>query len=215
MGQDGAQGRCLLVGFNRRFSRHAVALRETFPSRSTPLVITYRVNAGVVPRDSWLQDPERGGGRIVGEVCHFVDLCEYLTRSSPVRVFASSIASQDSRVVPEDSVAITIDYADGSLATIQYLAHGASSVSKERVEVHADGITALLDDYRTTSFYGTKRPPVKGAQDKGFDSELVAFFKTVKSGGAWPIPFESIVRTTRATFAIRESLRTGKAVIIE
>lgn len=210
-----AGNRCLMVGFNRRFSRHAEALRETFQSRSTPLFIIYRVNAGVVPRDSWLQDPERGGGRIVGEVCHFVDLCEYLIGSRPMRVSAGSVASNDSRIVPEDSVVITIDYADGSLATIQYLAYGASSVGKERIEVHADGVTAVLDDFRTTSFHGIKRPPVRGGQDKGFDAELAAFLETIKSGGAWPIAFESILRTTRVTFAVRDSLRTGKAITLE
>ena len=209
-----APGQCLLVGFNRRFSPHARAIREAFARRSSPLVANYRVNAGVAPADSWVQDPERGGGRIVGEVCHFVDLTEFLVGSSPERVYAASIRTTDRRDVAEDSVVITIEYADGSLATIQYLAHGSNKLPKERAEVSADGVTAILDNYTQTTFFGGKHRGVKGGQDKGFDGEIEAFVSAVRGGGAWPIPFESLVRTTRVTFAILESLRTGTPVCI-
>ncbi len=212
---SGARGPCLMVGFNRRFSSHAIGVREMFRRRATPLVVSYRINAGVVPIDSWVQDPARGGGRIVGEVCHFVDFCEYLVGAPPTRVFASSIATEDARHLSEDSVAITIDYADGSLAVIQYLAHGSSEVAKERIEVFADGVTAVVDDFRTTTFHGSKRPEIRGKQEKGFEAELRAFFWAVKTGGEWPIAFESLMRTTRVTFAIKESLRTGSPVGVE
>ncbi len=203
---------CLMVGFNRRFSSHAVAIKDAFASRSTPLVVSYRVNAGVVPRDVWLQDPEIGGGRILGEVCHFVDFPSFVSGSNVTGVFATCVSTDDSRLVSEDSVVITLNYADGSLATIQYLAHGSSQLPKERVEVCADGVTAVTDNFTKTVFYGTRRPAVKGAQDKGFDAELNAFMRTVRNGGPWPISLESMLGTTGVTFAINESLRTGRPV---
>jgi predicted dehydrogenase len=207
-------GPCLMVGFNRRFSPHASAVKNVFSGRSTPLVVTYRVNAGVTPADSWVHDPERGGGRVIGEVCHFVDLAEFLVGSRPETVYAASIRSADSRTVSEDSLVVTLTYADGSLATIQYLAHGSSNVPKERGEVCADGITAIIDNYRETTFHGARHRAMRGSQDKGFDGEIAAFLGAVRHGGNWPIPYDSLVRTTKVTFAILESLREGRPVAI-
>lgn len=207
-------GPCLMVGFNRRFSPHAQAVRDAFAKRATPLVVNYRVNAGVAPRDSWVQDPDRGGGRIVGEVCHFVDLAEFLVGSTAERVYAASIRTADRRDVAEDSLVVTITYADGSLATIQYLAHGSSQVPKERGEICADGVTAIIDNFRQTTFFGGRGRSVTGKQDKGFDAEITAFLTAVRTGSAWPITFDSAVRTTRATFAILESLATGGPVAV-
>ncbi|MBI1338483.1 MAG: zinc-binding dehydrogenase [Phycisphaera sp.] len=205
---------CLMVGFNRRFSPHAAALRKAFAGRATPMVVSYRVNAGVIPRNVWVQDPEVGGGRIVGEVCHFVDFCESVIGSQPVRVYASSIQSDNAQVVPQDSIVITINYADGSLTTIQYLAHGSTLVSKEYVEVTADGVTAVLDNFRRTDFHGSKTPPVKGAQAKGFAEEIGAFLGATR-GGDWPIDWQSILRTTRLTFAVGQSLRELRPIDLD
>jgi len=202
------------VGFNRRFSSHARAIRGAFAGHSTPLVVNYRVNAGVAPADSWVQDPERGGGRVIGEVCHFVDLAAFLVGSDPVAVSAASVRTADRRAVAEDSLVATLSYADGSLATIQYLAHGSPQVPKERGEVCADGVTAILDNYRSTTFHGGSHRGVKGSQDKGFDAEIEAFLAAVGGGGGWPIPFDCLVRTTRATFAILEALRDGRTIEI-
>lgn len=207
-------GPSLMVGFNRRFSPHATAIRAAFAGRSTPLVVNYRVNAGVAPPDSWVQDPERGGGRVIGEVCHFVDLAEFLVASPPRSVYAASIRSADRRIVAEDSLVITLTYDDGSLATIQYLAHGSAQVPKERCEACADGVTAILDNFRQTTFHGASHRSVKGPQDKGFDAEISAFFRAIRDGGAWPIPFDTLARTTRVTFAILESLRAGTPVAV-
>lgn len=207
-------GPCLMVGFNRRFSPHAAAIRAAFVNRSTPVVVNYRVNAGVAPTDSWVQDPERGGGRVIGEVCHFIDLAEFLVGSPPQTVFAASIRTSDRRAVPEDSTVVTLAYADGSLATIQYLANGASQVPKERVEVCADGMTAILDNYRHTTFHGSRQRAVRGRQAKGFAEEIEAFVRSVRTGGDWPISFASLERTTRATFAILESLRESRPVTL-
>jgi polar amino acid transport system substrate-binding protein len=161
-----------------------------------------------------VQDPERGGGRVIGEVCHFIDLAEFLVGSVPETVFAASIRTSDRRTVAEDSLVVTLTYADGSLATIQYLAHGSSQVPKERGEVCADGATAILDNFRQTTFHGGSGRGVKGGQDKGFDGEVAAFLTAVRSGGAWPIAYESLACTTRVTFAILQSLRDGQPVSI-
>jgi polar amino acid transport system substrate-binding protein len=184
----------LMVGFNRRFSRHAVVLKDAFASRTTPLIISYRISAGSIPRDIWIQRTEIGGGRIIGEVCHFVDFCGFLIGSLPIRVFADCIAS------------------DNSSVTIQYLAVGSSVLAKERAEIHADGITAVLDNFTKTEFFGAKCKSVKGKQDKGFDAELNEFFKVIRYGGQWPIPLENLIQTTKVTFAVVESLRLGQPV---
>jgi predicted dehydrogenase/threonine dehydrogenase-like Zn-dependent dehydrogenase len=204
-------GRCLTVGFNRRFSAHTIAIREVFASRTAPMMISYRVNAGYVPKDSWLHDPDVGGGRVVGEACHFIDWCESVTGSVPLTVQAESIASADARVVEEDTFVVTIRYEDGSVATVQYVSVGPAALGKERVEVFADGRAAVLDDYVTTTFHGLKRSPVR-TRDKGFSGELSAFLQAIRGGGAPPIPYASLIRTTRVTFAIRESLRRGTVV---
>jgi predicted dehydrogenase len=202
----------LMVGFNRRFSRHARVLKNVFTSRTTPLIISYRISAGSIPKDTWIQKAEIGGGRIIGEVCHFVDFCGFLIDASPVRVFADCIASDNTSVTPEDSVVITISYSDGSIATIQYLAVSSSVLAKERAEIHADGITAVLDNFTKTEFFGAKCKSVKGKQDKGFNVELNEFFKVIRQGGQWPIPLENLIQTTKVTFAIVESLRLGQPV---
>ena len=202
---------CLMVGFNRRFSAHARALQEAFRDRGTPMVVNYRVNAGVVPAESWLHDPEEGGGRIIGEACHFVDFCTALIRSGPVSVVATSIASDARDVVPQESSVITIGYADGSMATIQYLALGHRALAKERCEVFADGRSAVMDDFRTTRFYGGGRSR-RGKQAKGFAEEIDAFLSVCRDGGPWPIPWESIATTHRVCFGAVRSLETGTMV---
>lgn len=205
----------LTVGFNRRHSSHAAAIARFFKSCGTPKVVNTRINAGVIPKDNWQQDPDVGGGRIIGEVCHWIDLNQYFVDSPPRKVYAACIQSSSDAITPEDSVVITIEHQNGSLSTIQYLAHGSTQVPKERIEVVADGKTALLDNFTRTTFSGDTASPVKGAQDKGFDQEMAAFFKTARNGGDWPIPFESLVATTRVTHAALQSLRTGKPVILD
>ena len=202
---------CLMVGFNRRFSTHAGALQAAFRGRGTPMVVNYRVNAGVVPAESWLHDPEEGGGRIIGECCHFVDFCTALIGSDPVSVVAISIGSDARDVVPQDSSVITIRYADGSLATIQYLALGHRALTKERCEVFADGRSAVMDDFRTTRFHGGGRR-LRGKQAKGFAEEIDAFLSVCRDGGPWPIPWSGIAATHRVCFGAVRSLETGTMV---
>ena len=202
---------CLMVGFNRRFSPHARTLQAAFRDRGTPMVVNYRVNAGVVPAESWLHDPEEGGGRIIGECCHFVDFCTAVIGSDPVSVVATSIASDARDVVPQDSSVITIRYADGSLATIQYLALGHRALTKERCEVFADGRSAVMDDFRTTRFHGGGRR-LRGKQAKGFAEEIDAFLSVCRDGGPWPISWDAIAATHRVCFGAVRSLETGTMV---
>ena len=209
--RDAGRQLCLMVGFNRRFSPHARAMQAVFEDRKTPMVVNYRVNAGSIPVDSWVCDPHEGGGRIIGECCHFVDFCTALIGSDPAAVTANGISSGRRDVVAEDSVVVTIQYTDGSLATIQYLAEGHKDLPKERCEVFADGKSAVTDDFRTTRFYGGGRN-VRGKQAKGFAEELHTFLNVCRSGGAWPISWPNMVGTHRVCFGAMHSLETGKVV---
>jgi polar amino acid transport system substrate-binding protein len=199
----------LTVGYNRRFSAHADLIRQYFQERSSPMAVNYRINAGFIPPDSWVHDPKVGGGRIIGEACHFVDLAGFLIGSSPVRVTASALSGQDT----QDSVCFNIDYEDGSLASVQYLALGTPEVPKERCEVYADQSIAILDDFRETvcrGRLGKKR--LRSRQDKGFDRAFEAFLHAVKTGEGPPIPVESLFATSQATLAVLESLKSNKPV---
>ena len=201
---------CLTVGFNRRFSPHAQALRAAFGSRRAPLAIFYRINAGRLPRNHWLHDP-REGGRIVGECGHFVDFCAAVTDSEPVAVTAAALPSLPRSDAPPESAVLTTRYADGSLAVIEYLADGHPGLGKERCELFAGGRSAVLDDYRTTTFHGGGRP-VRGRQAKGITEELRAFLDVCRNGGRWPISWASLVSTHRVCFAALRSIETGVSV---
>jgi predicted dehydrogenase len=203
-------GQLLTVGFNRRFSSLASELKKSLPT--TPLAITYRVNAGPIPRDSWIHDPEEGGGRIIGEVCHFVDLIQFLTGSDLVEVFAHSLGGTTAEL--HDTVTISLRYRNGSVASINYFSTGDRSFPKERIEVFGGGTIGILDDFRhlTVSHNGKRRTEKRMSQDKGFDQEIGAFLAAVGQAGEPPIPLPSLVSTTRATFAIEASLRSGEPV---
>lgn len=194
----------VMVGFNRRFSSLSVELKNFFRDAG-PLAMTYRVNAGAVPRESWIQGDE-GGGRILGEVCHFVDYLQFLTGAEPAEAFA--LQHPDGL----DTVSIAIRFSDGSIGNIDYFANGDRGVAKERVEVYGQGRTAILDDFRSLELWrdGKSRTVKKLAQDKGFDQEMAAFMEAVRTGGEMPIPWRSLVLTTRTTFKIEESIRTQR-----
>ena len=206
---------CLMVGFNRRFSPHAEAIRAAFKTRTAPMVVSYRINAGSIPVDTWIQDPKDGGGRIIGGGCHFVDFCGSIIGSEPISVIANSISSDRRDVISEDSVVLTIHYLDGSMATIQYLAEGHKDMPKERCEIFADGRSAVMDNFRTTEFFGGGGKALRGKQAKGFAEELTAFLKVCRSGGSWPISWDSLVSTHRVCFAAKRSLETGTMVALQ
>jgi len=202
-----------MVGFNRRFAPLVREIEKHFADRTHPLVMHYRVNAGVIPGDHWIHDPHEGGGRIRGEGCHFIDLCHHLAGAPPTRVFAEGIAG-DTRYRGDDNVSITMRFADGSIATVLYTALGDSRQAKEHLEVFGEGRIARLDDFRSLELHsgGKTRKERSANQDKGFEEEMRRFLAAVREGGAMPIPFEQLVGTTRATLAAVESLRTGAPV---
>jgi predicted dehydrogenase/threonine dehydrogenase-like Zn-dependent dehydrogenase len=204
----------LMVGFNRRFSPLARAAREFFEGRQEPLSISYRVNAGRIPKSHWLQDPRQGGGRIIGEVCHFVDLMHFLTGSLVVRVYAESIKSRNQEMVDEDNIFITLGFADGSNGAIAYLSEGDKAMPKERIEIFSEGKSFVLDDFRSTTGYrnGREESTKPKQQDKGQADETRAVCQVVLKGSPAPIALDDLAATTRATFRIRESLRTGRAI---
>lgn len=202
----------LTVGFNRRFSPHARAAKEFFEGVRAPLSILYRVNAGRVARSHWTQDPDEGGGRVIGEVCHFVDFMQFMTGSTVVRVYAEAVASDDREAVDEDSIFVTLRFADGSNGTIAYLAEGDRALRKERVEIFGGGRAFVIEDFRETFAYrdGRETHTRTRAQDKGQREEVRAVCEALLRGGPAPIPLRELAAATRATFRILDSLRRGE-----
>jgi predicted dehydrogenase len=211
---EGARGG-VMVGFNRRFAPLVETLAAHFAQRRSPLVMTYRVNAGFLPREHWVHDPVEGGGRILGEACHFVDLLHHLAGAPPVRVHAECIAAEG-RFRGDDNVIASLRFADGSIGAVIYTAAGDERMPKERLEVFGDGGVALLEDFRTLELSrgGRRQRERSPGQDKGFAEELRRFLAAVRSGGPMPIPFESLLATSRATLGIVESLRSGESVAV-
>lgn len=202
----------VMVGFNRRFSESLGAVKKHFASVGEPLVMTYRVNAGFIKAEHWVQ-AESQGGRIIGEGCHFIDCMQYLTGARPVSVYAAAIGSVNAAVRNADSVSITVRFSDGSVGTLVYLANGDPSVPKEYFEVFGGGSTAIMDNFRTVMLAaGRKSRTVKFNGDKGHTAEVNATLAAMKSGGPMPIAFESLYDTTLATIAAVESLETGEVV---
>ncbi|HUE81898.1 MAG TPA: bi-domain-containing oxidoreductase [Pyrinomonadaceae bacterium] len=203
----------LMVGFNRRFSPLARAAKDFFQFRQTPLSIVYRINAGRIPRTHWIQDPLQGG-RIIGEVCHFIDLMQFLTGAQPVSVYGAAIGAGNDDLIAEDSVLITLRFADGSNGSIAYLAEGDKGLAKERVEIFGEGRAFVIDDFRDAKSYsnGKERHITSRGQDKGQAVEVRSVCDWVIAGGSPPIALEELESTTRATFCVRESLRTGKVI---
>ena len=202
----------LLVGFNRRFSPLAARAKEVFAGRHSPLSIVYRVNAGRIPRAHWTQDAGEGGGRIIGEVCHFIDLMQFLTNAAPTTVYAEAVATGNSDIASEDSVVITLQFADGSNGVIAYLAEGDSSLAKERIEIFGEGKTFVIEDFRSARLHagGREKKETQRQQDKGQPEETRVACAVVAEGKPAPITLQELEATTRATFRIRDSLRTGQ-----
>jgi len=203
----------LTVGFNRRFSPFAQSLKSQLSNLQEPQHLHYRVNAGFIPANHWTQDEAIGGGRIIGEACHFIDLLTFLVGALPVSVSAHALPNLGK--YREDNVSMTFTFADGSIGVVDYLANGDKSMPKERLEVFCGGMVAVLDDYvsLTTVKDGRKKEERK-AQDKGWQAELAAFARSIQSGSEAPIPYEQILAVTKATFAAVESLRSGNRVDI-
>jgi predicted dehydrogenase/threonine dehydrogenase-like Zn-dependent dehydrogenase len=195
----------IMVGFNRRFSPQAAAAKKRFSNRANPLMINYRMNAGYIPAGHWVHDPEEGGGRIVGEVCHALDLLNFLIGALPVKLYATALPPKGS-ILPDDNVSISIDYSDGSRANIIYTAMGGKNLNKEYIEIFGDRSSIVIDDFRSGRF--------GHSQDKGHFWELKAFIESVLSGAPSPIPLDDILLATLMSFKIHESVQTGGPVEI-
>jgi polar amino acid transport system substrate-binding protein len=201
----------LMVGFNRRFSPLARQLKESL--RPGPMAMLYRVNAGAIPADHWIQDPAVGGGRIVGEACHFIDFLTFLCGALPVRVHAAALPDPAGH---GDTLHVNLEFADGSVGTVAYLANGARSLAKEYVEVHQHGTTAVLGDFKWLELHGGRavRRTKRLAQDKGQRAMLAAFLEAVKDGRPSPISLAELLAVTRATFRALDSARARAALAV-
>ena len=201
----------IMVGFNRRFAPLARKVKEHFGDRTYPLSINYRINAGLLPEDSWIHDPEVGGGRIVGEVCHFVDFLQYMAGYCPTRVYAEALRGSEGAGlhIPADSVSAFISFPDGSVGTINYLANGDPMLPKEHVEIFGGGSVCTIDDFRRAEIISNgKRSKFGRRQDKGHRSELQEFVDAVRKGDQVPVDFRESIAVTATTFAILESMKS-------
>ena len=202
----------LMVGFNRRFAPFARKMKSLIGMGAVNIVAT--MNAGEIPANSWVHDLAVGGGRIVGEACHFIDLCTYLTGSRVISVCMNAMGTSPEENT--DNASILLRYGNGSNAVINYFANGNKAYSKERIEVHSQGRSLVLDNWRTLRGFGFKGfSRLKKKQDKGHSEQFRLLIDRVKNGGPALIPFDEIVNTTMASFGAIESLREGRWVEVE
>jgi len=206
----------LMVGFNRRFAPMAAQLKQFLSAIQEPLAIHYRVNAGYLPADHWVNDPEQGGGRILGEACHFVDFLCFLAGACPVEVQGHTVGNPGQYSM--DNVVATLKFANGTAGTVSYLANGDKSASKERIEVFGGGSTAILEDFRHLELIRQGRKQVtrsRAAQDKGHKAEMQAFVEAARGKIAPPMSLEQIVGSTLATLRLQNSCQTGQPLAVQ
>lgn len=211
MSAPDAPGRTLMVGFNRRFSRLTQFIRQHVSAG--PMSMIYRVNAGGIPPASWIQDREAGGGRIIGEVCHFVDFLTFVNGSLPDKVQAFAMPDPAGH---QDTVSINVLFRNGSIGTISYFANGPKHLPKEYVEIYQAGTTAVLSDFKQVEVFSSGKRSKKKLmfQDKGQGAMVKAFLGAVKTGSTAPISFEEISAVTRATFRAVDSLSSGTVLSV-
>ncbi|MBK8268014.1 MAG: bi-domain-containing oxidoreductase [Planctomycetes bacterium] len=211
---NAAKGLQLLVGFNRRFSPHAEKMRMLLASRSEPMTISTVINAGVTPPESWTQDASVGGGRILGEGCHWIDMMMHIVGRPIVRVVATKVGASPGLAVRDDKMTITLSFEDGSIGTLHYFGNGHRSYPKETVEVFCDGKVLRLDNFRVLYGYGWKGfTKLKlWRQDKGHAEQFRRLTEAVAKGGSPVMPIEEIENVTRATIAAVESAESGRAI---
>jgi predicted dehydrogenase/threonine dehydrogenase-like Zn-dependent dehydrogenase len=206
--------RFLMVGFNRRFAPLTKKVKSFLQGRATPLVMIYRVNAGYVPADSWVHDPEVGGGRIHGEVCHFLDFLLFMADSELEQVHATAISGSLGKYRPDDNLSITLTLKDGSVGTIIYTAKGSKSFSRERFEVYCEESVGIIEDFRLGQLVqgGRTRKLKKLSMDMGYQAEMEVFLRATPAPAYYRQWFNSYLASTRLTLSAVESLRTGEPV---
>jgi predicted dehydrogenase len=207
--------RHVMVGFNRRFSPHLVKMKQLLANRSEPLAMNFTANAGIIPPDHWVHDPIRGGGRIIGEACHFIDLMVFLSGSRVRSVAAAQMGH--GVAVKEDKMSITLGFEDGSVGTVNYFANGSKTYPKERMEVFSDGRVLCLDNFRRLDGYGFKgfKKLKTWRQDKGHGAEFAAFVDRIAAGGQPLIPLDQLVNATLASFAAMAAAAHCRTVILD
>ncbi|OGW36774.1 MAG: oxidoreductase, partial [Nitrospirae bacterium RBG_13_39_12] len=201
----------LMLGYNRRFSPLTEILKEKIGEG--PMSMVYRINAGHIPANSWIQDNEIGGGRIIGEVCHFVDYLTYMNGSLPESVYATALPDPEGK---EDTVNVSLSFENGSIGTISYFSTGSKSIFKEYIEVYRAGLTGVLKDFKELEIYGSGKTFTKKlvSQDKGQKTMIKAYLDAIKQGKPSPISFEEIYSASLVTFKIKESIRTREGIKI-
>jgi polar amino acid transport system substrate-binding protein len=193
----------LMVGFNRRFSPHVLKIKSLF-LQEQPKAMNFRINAGALPREHWVHDPEVGGGRIIGEACHFIDLAMHIAGSPITSVYADALGEPAHLT---DTAVINLSFENGSIASISYFSNGSKRVDKEYLEIFCRGQSIVVHDFKTMEIHGTSSARMKlKAQDKGHKEELLRFFNAIKTGQPSPIPFEELYNSTLATFKALESM---------
>jgi polar amino acid transport system substrate-binding protein len=211
--QSGRPAR-ILIGFNRRFAALTTKLAAHFPKGEGPLVISYRVNAGFLGKESWYQDPAQGGGRILGEVCHFLDAIAFLAGSRIVRVTASGLRDASGAWRADDNLIVTVECADGSIGSVLYAASGDAAMPKERIEVFGRGKSAVLDNFQSlTTWAGNKKRVTSALSvEKGHAAQIGAWMDALVRDAAPPIAWDELLNVSRATLATVDALRDGGSV---
>lgn len=201
----------LMVGFNRRFAPATQIIRNFFADSHSPRTVTIRFNAGHIPADHWTQDDVLGGGRIIGEACHAIDLATYLCGAVPVKVYAESVGGADADEITDDQCHITLRHANGSISHVAYVSSGDKAYPKERIEVFGGGRVAAIDDYRSVTTCSSGKLATKRfrAQDKGHTNEVIAFLNAIREGRESPICWRDIYAVSLASILAVRSLREG------
>ena len=204
----------VMVGFNRRFAPHTQKIAELLQTVSEPKTFVMTVNAGAIAAEHWTQDPKIGGGRIIGECCHFVDLLRHMAGYPIVRIQAMQLGGRAQEFVRDDKVTVTMQFADGSIGTIHYLANGHRAFPKERLEIFAAGRVLQLDNFRRLTGCGWPffRRMSAWRQDKGHHAEVKAFLDAVRTGGPSPIAWNELVEVTCVTMDIVTAAANGNTV---
>ena len=206
----------LMVGFNRRFAPHVKQIAMLLDGVDEPKSFVMTVNAGDIPADHWTQDSSIGGGRIIGEACHFIDLLRHLCGHPIVGVQATMIGQSPAVAVRHDKMSFTLQFADGSFGTVHYLANGHRAVPKERLEVFCNGRVIQLDNFRKLVTFGFPQR-IKNRlwrQDKGHNAEVAAFVHSIRNGEPSPIPFDQAVEATRVSFQVVTAAESGQPIIV-
>jgi polar amino acid transport system substrate-binding protein len=198
-----------MVGFNRRFAPQIRTVKKEF-SDKIPKSINYRINAGAIPADHWIQDKDVGGGRIIGEVCHFVDLSMFLAGALPKSLSASAMEDPSGLL---DTLNVNVLFRDGSIADVSYFSNGPKAMKKERIEIFSSGKAAVVDDFSKLEIFKARKSSKSGmSQDKGHAREVKEFLDSVRNGEPAPIPFEEIYYSTKMSFDIIRSITGGETI---